>query len=211
MSPAPSPAPAQPRRSRTATTILVLLVISGALAGALIGLRQAYSEPVVASIPASPEAAAPIEALPSEPVPTANPAPDGADAQPEVAPEVDPRIALLIGSWKGHYKGERTLEVRADDTATMVSKPEGFAATAFASRLQFEIEWTLDGDELTFKTTGGEPEGKVQFILKLYGTERRHKIVSLEPEKMVLLDEDGKTEYLWERVTDDGQDDAELK
>ena len=197
--------PGHPARSRAATVILVMLCVAGGLAGALIGLRSAFSEPVRASIPA-PEVAPPADESSSTPASTAAPVPDGPEAQPsEESAAVESRIALLVGSWKGFYKGERTLEVRADGTATMVSKPEGLAATAFAPRLQFEIEWTLNGDDLIFKTTGGEPEGKVQFILKLYGTERRHKIVSLEAEKMVLLDEDGKTEYVWERVKADAR------
>src|SRR6185437_16340843 len=138
----------------------------------LLGLRSAFSEPVPASIPApvAPQGGESTDA----PQATGAPLPEEPQPAAEATP-TDPRVALLVGSWKGFYKGERTLDVRADGTATMVSKPEGLAATAFAARLQFEIEWTLQGDELIFKTTGGEPEGKVQFILKLYGTERRHK------------------------------------
>jgi len=111
----------------------------------------------------------------------------------------DPRFALATGNWDGFYQGKRTLELRSDLTGTMVSEPEGLAATLLAAKLTFHITWKLEGDQVVFETTRGEPASKVDLITRMYGKQRKHKLLKLADDEMLLLDEDGKTEYRWTR------------
>lgn len=111
----------------------------------------------------------------------------------------------LVGEWTGYYQGDRELTVTADGEGKMVARPEGLAATLLAAELTFKIRWTLIGDKLEFETVGGEPLDKVNIVVKMYGQRRSHKILDLQPDTMVLLDEDGVTKYSWNRVTSEPQ------
>ena len=106
----------------------------------------------------------------------------------------------LRGDWTGYYQGHRKLSVRADGTATMVVEPEGLAATLLAPKLTFDVLWTVNGENLEFETLSGVPKEKVQIIVQMYGRKRSHKILGLQAAKLELLDEDGVTEYVWNRV-----------
>ena len=106
----------------------------------------------------------------------------------------------LIGEWTGFYQGQRRLIVRESGLATMVVEPDGLAAMLLAPKLTFEVRWTINGEQLEFETLGGEPLDKVQVVVKMYGKRRSHRILQLNQNKIVLLDEDGVTEYVWNRV-----------
>ena len=62
------------------------------------------------------------------------------------------------------------------------------------------LQTLVRGDQLEFETVGGVPKDKVQIVTKMYGRKRSHKILDLQARKLVLRDEDGVTEYLWNRV-----------
>lgn len=106
----------------------------------------------------------------------------------------------LIGEWTGFYQGQRRLTVGEGGLATMVVEPEGLAAVLLAPKLTFEVRWTINGEQLEFETLGGEPLDGVEVVGKMYGKRRSHRILELEPNRIVLLDEDGVTEYVWHRV-----------
>lgn len=108
-------------------------------------------------------------------------------------------LSFLKGEWVGYYQGNRRLLVREDGTGTMVAEPEGLAATLLAPKLIFEIRWQKSGDRFDFETIGGEPKDKVDLVSKLYGAKRSHRIVKCEADLLVLLDEDGVTQYEWRR------------
>lgn len=107
----------------------------------------------------------------------------------------------LIGDWKGYYQGKRQLVAKEDGSGTMVAHPEGFAASLLAAKLTFHIKWTVRGDCLLFETVKGEPADKVNLVLNMYGRKRSHKILELTSDRMVLLDEDGVTQYEWVKVS----------
>ncbi|MDB5341605.1 MAG: hypothetical protein JWN70_7224 [Planctomycetaceae bacterium] len=108
--------------------------------------------------------------------------------------------AAVIGEWTGFYQGQRQLTVLEGGKATMVVEPEGLAAYLLAPKVTFEILWKVNKDQFEFEIVGGEPLDKVDVVTKMYGKRRSHKILDLQPEKIVLLDEDGVTEYVWNRV-----------
>jgi hypothetical protein len=108
----------------------------------------------------------------------------------------------LEGQWDGFYQGKRRMTVRSDGTCTMTAEPEGIAATLLAAKLTFEIRWKISGEHMEFETISGEPLSKVKIVLRMYGSQRSHKILKIAANELVLLDEDGVTRYEWHRMTD---------
>lgn len=106
----------------------------------------------------------------------------------------------VTGEWTGFYQGQRRLTVREGGKATMLVEPEGLGSLLLAPKLTFEVLWKVNGDHLEFETVGGDPADKVEVVVKMFGKHRKHRIVDLKPERIVLLDEDGVTEYVWRRV-----------
>lgn len=114
--------------------------------------------------------------------------------------EEEKRRRLLTGVWQDDYQGKRRMTLNEDGTGTMVVELTGVKATLFASRLQFEMQWSLNGDMLVKKTVGGEPARKVDLILKMMGDTAEDRILEITDERLMLLDKDGQTEYDWRRV-----------
>jgi|GEM_PF-868863 len=121
-------------------------------------------------------------------------------AEPSGAHDADSRCrAKVVGEWEDDYQGKRHLTVNEDGSGTMVVELEGIGKKLFAARLSFDMEWSVADGRVTMKTLGGEPQSKVQMVLKLYGNEAEYKILELTDERMLLLDADGKTKYDWRR------------
>jgi len=106
---------------------------------------------------------------------------------------------LAVGTWEDAYRGKRTMTLRADGTGTMVVEPSGSGA-AFASRLKFEMVWSVADGRLKKRTVGGEPAWKVNLILTAYGDRVDEPILELTADRLLLLDKDGRTQYDWRRV-----------
>jgi hypothetical protein len=121
------------------------------------------------------------------------------DAPAQSGPDAEQR-RLIIGTWEDHYQGKRTMTVRADGTATMIVELSGAKAVLYASRLRFDMVWSLDQGRLKKRTVGGEPAGRVKLILNLMGNQVNEPILELTDERLVLLDENGRTRYEWKRV-----------
>ena len=107
---------------------------------------------------------------------------------------------LAVGTWEDDYQGKRTMTIRDDGTATMVAELGGLKAAMFGWRLQFEMTWSVKDGRLAKRTLGGEPAAKVDLILKMMGDRVEEPILELTEERMLLLDEDGRTKYDWRRV-----------
>lgn len=109
----------------------------------------------------------------------------------------------IVGIWRDHYQGDRTLTLRADGTATMVVVLHGWKAALYTSRLTFEMVWSVEGGRLKKQTTGGDPPGKVKTILKMMGDRVDEPILELTETRLLLRDQDGKRQYDWQRVKAD--------
>ncbi len=107
---------------------------------------------------------------------------------------------MVLGTWQDEYKGKRTMTIREDGTATMVVELEGITAALYASRLRFEMVWSIEAGRLKKRTVGGEPAGKVRLILKTMGDRVDEPILELTDQRLLLLDADGETQYDWRRV-----------
>jgi hypothetical protein len=124
-----------------------------------------------------------------------------ARARPSLAvtPDEDAR-QLVVGVWQDDYQGQRTLTVRPDGTATMVVQFEGWKARLFTPRLQIETTWAIEAGRFNRRTVGGEPADKVEFVKNRVGDTASDKIVKITAARMLLIDQDGQTQYDWRRL-----------
>ncbi|HMP16850.1 MAG TPA: hypothetical protein PKD72_07500 [Gemmatales bacterium] len=106
----------------------------------------------------------------------------------------------LLGTWQDDYEGKRTMTLRDDGTGTMMVELTGMKAALFASKLRFEMQWSLDNKKLIKTTIGGEPASKVNMILNMMGNTAEDTIIEITNDRLLLLDKDGKTHYDWRRV-----------
>lgn len=108
--------------------------------------------------------------------------------------------SLAVGTWQDEYQGRRTLTLREDGTGTMVVELSGLQAALVAPRLTFHMEWSVTDGRLKKRSLGGEPATQVGMILKTMGDTVNEEILELTDERLLLLDQDGKTKYDWRRV-----------
>lgn len=108
--------------------------------------------------------------------------------------------SLLLGTWEDEYQGKRTMTLSKDGTGTMVVELTGWRATLSASRLKFNMKWSVKDGHLKKQTTSGEPEAQVKLILNMMGDHVDEPILELTDDRLLLLDKDGKTKYDWKRV-----------
>jgi hypothetical protein len=124
-------------------------------------------------------------------------------AQPDPAPHPltqDERYRqLVVGTWEDDYQGKRTMTLEEDGTGTMIVELSGMKATLFAARLQFDMVWSLEDGRLKKRTIGGQPEGRVNMILKMMGDRVDEPILELTQDRLLLQDKDGQTKYDWRR------------
>lgn len=115
--------------------------------------------------------------------------------------------ARLTGVWEDDYQGHRTMTLRPDGTGRMVVELDGVAASLFASTLTFGEEWSFDEDSqlITMTATGGEPQGKVNLVLKLYGRQATYRVVDVSKTRLILVDQADGKRYEWRRVKEEAE------
>lgn len=107
----------------------------------------------------------------------------------------------IVGSWEMDRDGKRLLTVDADGTAKMDVEIEGSWSFLFGSKLNFDIEWTIEDGHLTMKTIGGEPQAKVDLLTSMYGKERVQQITVLDDTTLRLPDDEPDGEdHIWTRI-----------
>jgi hypothetical protein len=107
---------------------------------------------------------------------------------------------LVLGTWGDEYQGKRIMTLNEDGTGTMIVELSGWRATLSASRLKFNIQWSVKDGYLKKQTISGEPEAQVRMILNTMGDHVDEPILELTEDRLLLLDKDGKTKYDWKRV-----------
>ena len=91
------------------------------------------------------------------------------------------------------------MTLKEDGTGIMIVELSGMQATLFASRLEFDMVWSLENGRLKKHTIGGRPETRVNMILKMMGDRVDEPVLELSPDRLLLLDKDGETRYDWRR------------
>lgn len=115
----------------------------------------------------------------------------------------------LIGTWHDNYRAKRTLTIRPDGTATMICELHGMHRL-FATQLLFEQEWSLEGDQLTLHTLRGEPQKKIDFVVKLKGDVARQRVLEATDSLLRVYDTGEDAEFRWERSSESSSGSAEL-
>lgn len=108
---------------------------------------------------------------------------------------------LIVGSWEQELYGLRKLTVRRNGTATMTVKPDGVWQYLFGERLQLDFKWSIEGRALSFKATGGQPKGKIELVMKMYGSDRCQQILDLTADRLLLEPDEGDSEHDWKRLS----------
>jgi hypothetical protein len=108
--------------------------------------------------------------------------------------------SLVLGTWEDEYQGKRTMTLNDNGTGTMVVELSGWRAALSASRLKFNMKWLVKDGHLKKQTISGEPEAQVKMILSTMGDHVDEPILELTLDRLLLLDQDGKTKYDWKRV-----------
>jgi hypothetical protein len=108
---------------------------------------------------------------------------------------------LVLGTWEDEYQGKRTMTLNEDGTGAMIVVLSGWRAALSAPKLTFNMKWSLEGGHLKKQTINGEPEAKVKIILQTMGDHVDEPILELTEDRLLLLDQDGKTRYDWKRVS----------
>jgi hypothetical protein len=117
---------------------------------------------------------------------------------PSVADEEPEPHRLIVGTWQDDYQGKRTMTLRPDGTGTMLVELSGINAMIFASRLTFEMVWSMEDGRLKKQTISGKPEGKVRAVLAMMGDKVEEEILELTDERLLVSDD--KRQYDWRRV-----------
>jgi hypothetical protein len=128
------------------------------------------------------------------------PLPSVPDEAAEAGSQDEQSRRRIVGVWEDDYRGKRRMTLKEDGTGTMVVELGGLKASLFASRLRFDMLWSVANGRLKKRTVGGAPEAQVQMILKTMGDEVDEPILELTEGRLLLLDRDGKTKYDWRRV-----------
>ncbi len=124
-----------------------------------------------------------------------------APPSPNADAKVDNIRQKLVGTWCDEYEGKRTMTLQDDGTGTMVVELSGVQAFLVAPKLRFNMHWALDGMKITKKTVGGEPAEKVNLILSTLGDTAVDAIIEIQNDRLLLLDQNGKTQYDWRRAS----------
>lgn len=106
---------------------------------------------------------------------------------------------LIVGTWMNGDQAKQTMTLCEDGTGIIIAKLSGLKAL-FASRLEFDIAWSIEAGQLKKRTTGGRPAKRVKVILETKGDHAEEPILELTKDRLRLLDADGKTKHEWRRV-----------
>lgn len=109
------------------------------------------------------------------------------------------RVALLVGTWNDDFYGRRQFTFAEDGTAVMTLELDSIGKMLYGPKLTFFIDWSLEGDVLTMRMTGGEPKETAETVSKLFGESSQQRILSLSETEMTLLSLDSQKKYVHRR------------
>ncbi len=111
-------------------------------------------------------------------------------------------LAKLVGQWEQTKSTRKQiLTIKENGTATMVVEPQGFWKTILGNKVTINIEWSLNEAKLTFRTVGGSPENKLEYINQVWGSEFVREINSIEDKMFTLRDDEGDVSQKWIRTS----------
>lgn len=108
-------------------------------------------------------------------------------------------LEKVVGKWVLNETIRRSVEMRADGTATMHVKLDFFGSLLYGSELNMELTWSVDDDVLSHTLLRGEPKANVDRLIRDFGNSRQYRIIELNDAVLLLEEFDAaKTRYRWE-------------
>lgn len=108
----------------------------------------------------------------------------------------------IVGTWRDHYQGTRTMVVHADGTCRMKIELTGWRATMFVATSYYNIEWKIEDGLFTTTRIDGEPADKVKWVIRVYGAKSAERIEELTKDRLVTVDVKSGDQFNWERIVD---------
>jgi hypothetical protein len=176
--------PKKPSRRRWLIFLAAVVLVPAVGLAALLLWNKSASEKFAKQIAHSPPADSDVK-------PTAKTPPADLDAHYR---------KLIVGTWTDHYQGKRTMTLREDGTGSMIVELSGWQAALSASKLKFNLKWSVAAGHFKEQTLGGEPAMQVKMITSTMGDHVDQPILELTDDRLLLLDGDGKTKYDWKRL-----------
>jgi len=186
-----------------ATISVSLAVVLPGCSGSLAVESPAPPQPPVmtaehAALP-EPEPAKTVTETPQvEPQKPVEPAKAG--LQPKLT-KVDP--AQLVGQWKDSFFGTRTLILKADGTARMILDLDLTGRLLYGKRLEFDMEWSVEGAVVTIDILKGTPEKPARSAMNTWGERYVYLLDCVEDHQVEMRDSDGSMNYVLRRVAED--------
>ena len=110
----------------------------------------------------------------------------------------------LVGKWTQTNSGKRVLHLNQDGSALLFYYPDGkFRRKLYGEQLTLNMTWSVKDKRIQMVSLGGEPKTKIKLVLKIFGRERSHRIVSVSKERVILMDvDDEEQEPPWTVVSE---------
>lgn len=101
---------------------------------------------------------------------------------------------LLCGTWQRENNGENVLTLDEDGTGTLVYKPAGknYVALGFVSRLEIDIEWTVEDGYVDFHSIRGTPQHAFELASLAEGKRKYRRLAELDETHLILVNETQK-------------------
>jgi len=146
----------------------------------------------------APRADSPLS-IPNVPRPSSsNAAENEADAAESRPPNCR---ALVLGSWKDQFYGERTMTFRDDGTGDMLIRLDPVSRLLYGPELLFHFTWKLDGDVMHLEMTGGEPKQAAETLSQLFGKKSDRRIEQIDADELRMRSLESDKLYIHKRVT----------
>jgi hypothetical protein len=118
-----------------------------------------------------------------------------ADPQDPAAARDRQLARTILGQWHDTYMGtKRTITLDDDGRGEMIVEIVG------STTLRFEMVWSVADGTLRLRSLRGEPKFAAEMILRINGDRAEHRIIEAAPDRLLLVDRDGKTQLDWRRT-----------
>jgi hypothetical protein len=111
-------------------------------------------------------------------------------------------IHLTNGTWSDFFHGLRTFRFESAGQGCMSLELSGVGAMLYGEKIEFDFDWTLNGNSLHLKMTGGRPSGTANTLCRLFGGEFDYEIDSASASELVLRATDSGKVFTFSRPGD---------
>jgi hypothetical protein len=127
----------------------------------------------------------------NEPDADVTPSEPGIDesAEPEAELSADQQMEqAFLGTWQLEDHGLRTIEVKADGSASMHIELDFFASLIYGDEMTMELTWFVRDGVLTYSVVSGHPVESVDRVVNDFGRERSYRVLELDTDRIQLQD-----------------------